>query len=141
MTPRDASIIRYRQLKEKKKQTNTEVYFNKLIKKAKTDGERLITYEPERRPEVANLLMLISLCTGEAPESIAGRIGEGGGGQLKGELTEALNEKLRPLRTERARLEASPDYIRQVLLDGSKKAREIGIKTLDEVRSVMNMVI
>ena len=119
----------------------TEDETAKLIKKAKTDGERLITYEPERRPEVANLLMLISLCTGESPESIAARIGEGGGGQLKGELTEALNEKLRPLRAERARLEASPDYIRQVLLDGSKKAREIGIKTLDEVRSVMNMVI
>ena len=42
-----------------------------LIKKAKTDSERLITYEPEKRPEVANLLMLISLCTGEDPALIA----------------------------------------------------------------------
>src|SRR5574344_2189161 len=33
-----------------------------LIKKAKTDAERNITYDPEHRPEVANLLMLISLC-------------------------------------------------------------------------------
>ena len=119
----------------------TEDETARLIKKAKTDGERFITYEPERRPEVANLLTLISLCTGEEPTKIAERIGDGGGGQLKSELTEALNEKLRALRAERARLEASPDYIRQVLLTGSEKAREIGAKTLEEVRSVMNMVI
>ena len=56
-------------------------------------------------------------------------------------LTEALNEKLRPLRTERARLEQDPEYIRQVLLKGAEKAREIGIKTLTEVRDVMNMKI
>ncbi len=43
----------------------TEDETAKLIKKAKTDGERHISYDPEKRPEVANLLMLISLCTGE----------------------------------------------------------------------------
>ena len=119
----------------------TEDETAKLIKKAKTDQDRNITYDPVNRPEVANLLSLISLCTGEEPESIAQRIGDGGGGMLKNILTEAMNEKLRPLRQERARLEAEPAYIRQVLLDGSAKAREIGIKTLEEVRERMNMVI
>ncbi len=112
-----------------------------LIKKAKTDADRNITYDPENRPEVANLLMLISLCTGEEPEAVAAKIGEGGGGMLKKTLTEALNEKLRPLRTERKRLEAAPDYIRQVLLTGSEKAREMAIETLKEVRHCMNMEI
>ncbi|MBP5329612.1 MAG: tryptophan--tRNA ligase [Spirochaetaceae bacterium] len=119
----------------------TEDETAKMIKKAKTDADRNITYDPVNRPEVANLLMLISLCTGEAPEAIASRIGEGGGGMLKAQLTEALNEKLRPLRAERARLEADPEYIRKVLTEGAQKAREIGIKTLNEVRDVMNMVI
>lgn len=112
-----------------------------LIKKAKTDGDRNITYDPINRPEVANLLMLISLCTKEAPEAVATRIGNGGGGMLKNELTVALNEALRPLRQRRKELEAEPAYIQQVLRDGVTKAREIAIKTLDEVREVMNMVI
>lgn len=119
----------------------TEDETAKLIKKAKTDQDRNITYDPVNRPEVANLLSLISLCTGEEPESIAQRIGDGGGGMLKKVLTDAMNEKLRPLRQKRAQLEADPAYIRQVLLDGSAKAREIGIKTLEEVRERMNMVI
>ena len=119
----------------------TEDETAKLIKKAKTDGERFITYDPVNRPEVANLLMLISLCTDETPEAIAERIGDGGGGMLKNMLTESLNEKLRPLREERKRLEASPDYIRQVLLNGAQKAREMAVETLNEVRHVMNMEI
>ena len=112
-----------------------------LIKKAKTDADRHITYDPANRPEVANLLMLIALCTGDEPQTIAERIGDGGGGMLKKLLTEALNEKLRPLRERRRQLEAQPDYIRQVLLDGSQRAREIAARTLDEVRTAMNMVI
>lgn len=119
----------------------TEDETAKLIKKAKTDGERLITYDPVNRPEVANLLSLISLCTGETPEAVAARIGEGGGGMLKNELTMALNEELRPLRQKRAELEKEPEYIREVLMNGVKKAREIASQTLEEVRSVMNMVI
>ena len=112
-----------------------------LIKKAKTDADRHITYDPENRPEVANLLMLIALCTGDAPQTIAERIGDGGGGMLKKMLTEALNEELRPLRERRRQLETQPDYIRQVLLDGSQRAREIAARTLDEVRTAMNMCI
>ena len=112
-----------------------------LIKKAKTDSERFITYDPHSRPEVANLLMLISLCTGEEPGRIAEKIGEGGGGKLKAALTEALNEKLRPLRAERKKLEADEAYIRQVLLDGVQKAQAVAGATLDEVRTVMNMNI
>lgn len=112
-----------------------------LIKKAKTDADRHITYDPENRPEVSNLLMLISLCTNEEPDVVASKIGDGGGGALKKMLTEVLNETLRPLRNERKRLEADPQYIRQVLLDGAAAARNVAAETLNEVRTVMNMEI
>lgn len=112
-----------------------------LIKKAKTDSDRFITYDPVNRPEVSNLLLLVSLCKGEAPEKIASEIGNGGSGQLKKILTESLNEYLRPLRKKRSELESNMDYIRQVLKKGIEKARAIAIETLDEVRDVMNMNI
>ena len=119
----------------------TEDETAKLVKKAKTDGQREITYEPETRPEVANLLRIISLCTGEEPEAIANSIGNGGGGMLKDCLTEALNKELRPLREKRAELEKDPEYIRKVLNRGVEQAREMAQKTLMEVRHVMNMEI
>lgn len=112
-----------------------------LIKKAKTDADRVITYDPTNRPEVSNLLLLISLCTGESPEAVAAKIGDGGGGMLKGMLTESLNEYLRPHRAKRAELEKNPDYIHRVLVDGVARAREEASSTLEEVRRVMNMTI
>jgi tryptophanyl-tRNA synthetase len=112
-----------------------------LIKKAKTDADRVITYDPANRPEVANLLMLIALSTGKDPAAIAAEIGDGGSGKLKAMLTETLNEYLRPHRARRAELESNPDYIRTVLRNGVEEARKIAAATLDEVRDVMNMKI
>ncbi len=112
-----------------------------LIKKAKTDADRFITYDPENRPEVSNLLLLISLCTGQAPEKIAAEIGDGGGGMLKKRLTESLNEYLRPLRKKRSELETDMDCVRNVLKNGVKEARRIASATLEEVIEVMNMKI
>jgi tryptophanyl-tRNA synthetase len=110
-----------------------------LLKKAKTDSDRNITFDPEKRPEVSNLLLLASLCTGEAPASIAARIGDQGSGTLKRLVTEALNEYFRPIRAERTRLEADPAYITGVLRAGIENAREIGVRTLAEVRAAMHM--
>ena len=121
--------------------SSTEDETAKAIKKAKTDTDRFITYDPENRPEVANLLDLINLCTGENQVDIATRIGDGGGGMLKSMLTEAVNEKFRPIREKRKQLETQEDYIRQVLLNGVDKARELAVQTLDEVRTAMNMII
>ena len=111
-----------------------------LVKKAKTDTDRNITYDAEARPEVANLLLLASLCTGEAPEAIAGRIGDGGGGALKKTVTDALNDTLAPLRARRLQLTGDAhDVVRDTLRKGIAHANEVADATLREVRLAMRM--
>ena len=112
----------------------------KILKKAKTDAERRITFDPEGRPEVSNLLMLASLATGEAPEAIADRIGDAGAGTLKALVTESLNEMLAPLRERRAELIANEDYLLSILHAGNERANEQADQTLSEVRTAMQMV-
>jgi tryptophanyl-tRNA synthetase len=111
----------------------------RAIKGAKTDADRRITYDPQQRPEVANLLRLIAICTGETPELIAERIGDGGGGKLKALLTEALNQYLAPIRERRARYAQDPAYVLEVLRKGVERAREEAAATLKQVRRAMNM--
>ncbi|MEU6720965.1 tryptophan--tRNA ligase [Nonomuraea sp. NPDC046802] len=106
-----------------------------LIRRARTDSERLITFEEERRPEVANLLTLAGLCLGRPPRDIAEEIGDGGAAALKGLVTEAVNEFLRPIR-KRRREHAEAD-VRRILTEGNGVARERAIATLDEVRAAM----
>jgi tryptophanyl-tRNA synthetase len=111
----------------------------KKLKGAKTDPDRHITYDPVNRPEVANLLLIASLCEGVEPATIAEEIGDGGGGGLKKRVTDSLNEVLAPVRARRAELEADPSYVEDVLARGNAVANEIADATLAEVRERMGM--
>ncbi|MCI5826375.1 MAG: tryptophan--tRNA ligase, partial [Arcanobacterium sp.] len=109
------------------------------IKKAITDSDRHITYDPVNRPEVANLLLLTSLATGERPEAIAERIGDGGGGTLKKQLTEAINEYFAPIRARRAEFVQDRAFLEDVLHRGIARAREQAQATLSEVLDALGM--
>ena len=111
------------------------------IQKAKTDSERHITYEPHRRPEVANLLQLAALCSGEAPERIAAEIGGSGARALKQKLTEQLNATLEPIRRKRKELEQNIDYIDEVLARGCETARERACCTMREVHNLLGSYV
>ncbi|MDX3110777.1 tryptophan--tRNA ligase [Nonomuraea angiospora] len=106
-----------------------------LIRKARTDSERLITFDETHRPEVANLLTLAGLCLGRSPQDVAEEIGDGGASALKKLTTEAVNEFLRPIRRRRA--EHTEEEVRRILAAGNAAARERAIMTLDEVRAAM----
>ena len=112
----------------------------KLIRKSKTDGERLITFDPENRPGISALLTTASVCTGRAPEEIAAEIGDAGAGALKRYVTDAVNGYFEPIRAKREELAQNMDYIREVLADGNNRANEVADKTLSEVRAAMGMV-
>jgi tryptophanyl-tRNA synthetase len=110
-----------------------------LIRRAKTDSERTISYEPHRRPEVASLLLIAALCTGRAPQDLAEEIGGRGAAALKALVAEAINEYLRPLRQRRQAIATDPGYLRQILLEGNARADQIAEQTLQQVRAVMDM--
>ena len=112
----------------------------KLIKKSKTDSERMITFDKENRPGVSALLTTAALCTGRSEVEIAEEIGEGGSGALKKYVNESVNSYLAPLRERRRELEGQMDYIHDVLADVNRRANEIANQTLAEVREAMHMV-
>ncbi|MEV4475673.1 tryptophan--tRNA ligase [Nonomuraea sp. NPDC049504] len=108
-----------------------------LIRKARTDAERHITFDEERRPEVANLLTLAGLCLGRSPRELAEEIGDGGAATLKRVTTEAVNEFLRPIRKRRAEL--GEGDARRILAEGNERARERAVLTLEEVQQAMGL--
>jgi tryptophanyl-tRNA synthetase len=110
----------------------------RLIRAARTDDQRTITYEPQSRPAVSNLVQLAALCLEASPEQVAAGLGGGGAAALKRLLTEALNERLRPIRERRREVAADPGYLRQVLADGNERAAAMARQTLSEVRDLMH---
>ena len=111
----------------------------KLIRKAVTDSDRRIAFDPANRPEVSNLVLLAAMAQGREPAAVAEEIGDGGAGALKKLVTESVNDMLAPIRARRAELEADPGYVRGVLRRGIERATERAEATLAEVREAMNM--
>ena len=112
-----------------------------LIRRAKTDSDRRITYDPATRPEVANLLELAGLCRGEHPATLAEQISDQGAAGLKTLVTEAVNDYFAPLRRRRAELaaDAATGGLDELLARGNDHANLIADQMLDRVRNAMNM--
>ena len=111
----------------------------KLLKRAVTDSDRHITYDPVNRPEVSNLVNIAAMCLERVPEDVAEEIGDGGGGGLKKLATAAVNDHFAAHRARRAELMADPGALRDVLRAGNERANAVAETTLAEVRQAMSM--
>jgi tryptophanyl-tRNA synthetase len=110
----------------------------RLLRRAKTDSDPNITYDPAARPEVSNLVLLTASCEELDPHELAEQIGSRGAAELKRRATEAVNERLRPIRERRAELMRDRGVLRTILRDGSARARDIAQATLKQVTAAMH---
>lgn len=110
----------------------------RLIRAARTDAHRDVSYEPVARPEVSSLVLLAALCQDREPADVAAEI-SGGAAELKRVVTESVNEYFRPIRARRAELAADPAFLNSVLRTGNATAAAIASRTLAEVHALMGL--
>ena len=67
------------------------------------------------------------------------RAGKVGDVEVKTKLAAAINAALDPIRERRSRAVAKPGYIRDVLMDGSKKAQGVARQTMERVREAVKL--
>ena len=67
------------------------------------------------------------------------RAGKVGDVEVKDKLARALNAMLDPMRERRAAVLSKPTYVREVLLDGSGRARRIAQDTMERVREAVRI--
>jgi tryptophanyl-tRNA synthetase len=102
---------------------------DRKVRKAVTDAETEVRYDPETKPGVSNLLELLAAATGGDPTALAAPYASYG--QLKKDVSEALVEMLRPVRERRTELVADRGGVEAVLAAGAARARAVAGPTLD----------
>jgi tryptophanyl-tRNA synthetase len=97
------------------------------VRKAVTDTDGEVRYDPASKPGLSNLLELLAVATGRTPKEAAGDYRRYG--DLKADLAEALVELLRPVRERREALAADPGAVPAMLATGADKARSVASAT------------
>ncbi len=67
------------------------------------------------------------------------RAGKVGDVEVKGKLATALNRVLDPMRERRAQVLSDPNRIREILIEGSTRARAIARETMERVRDAVKI--
>ncbi|MFF0452460.1 tryptophan--tRNA ligase [Nocardia africana] len=105
----------------------------KKIRSAVTDTEREIRYDPETKPGVSNLLVILSSLT-DTPIVTLEKGFEGKGyGELKADVADALVEFVTPLQAKVQEYLDDQGELDRILATGAEQAREIAGKTLAQV--------
>ena len=104
------------------------------IKRAVTDSESEVRFDPENKPGVSNLVSIISALTGESTDAVCESMQGQGYGTLKSRTADCVVAALEPLQAEYKRLIADKAYLFSVLNSSSEKAAYIASKTLRKVQ-------
>lgn len=107
------------------------------VRRAVTDLDPVLGYDPELRPGVANLAEILAALTNRTPQQALR--GLHGAGALKSAVTEALVEALRPVRERRAEIAADPGTVDAVLARGALRAAESAAPTLAAARHALGV--
>ncbi len=108
------------------------------VKKAVTDTDGEVRYDPEAKPGVSNLLELLAVATGGTPDQVAGSYERYG--DLKSATADALVEMLRPIRERRDVLAADPGAVFRLLALGAAKARETASATYGRAAEAIGLL-
>jgi len=103
------------------------------FKRAVTDSDGEIRYDPANKPGVSNLLSIYSVFTGKSVEEACAEFSGKGYGDLKTAVGEVVADKLAPIQAEQAKLLADKEYLNGVLASGAQRAYAIARKTLAKV--------
>ncbi|CAO1622762.1 unnamed protein product [Parajaminaea phylloscopi] len=137
-----------------------EAMIRDKVKRAVTDSEKQLSYDPVGRPGVTNLLTISAamenwLSSASAasttvkpatstvtPEGIAQRLNTtfgGGSGRLKAHCADLLVQALSPVRAEYARLRQDVGYLDEVERRGRDAARSRAAQTMQRVRQTVGL--
>ena len=121
--------------------SDSEEEITKKVMSAITDPNR-IKKETKGNPDICMVAYYHKLfSTKEEVEEVCKECREGKRGcvQCKKQLAKNIADELKPIREKRAYYEAHPEEVDEILIEGTKKARETAKETMKKVKKAMKL--
>jgi len=107
------------------------------FKRAVTDNDGEVRFDPKTKPGVSNLLSILGVATDSDPEALAG--GYTQYGPLKADAAAAVIELLRPVQARYVELSTDPTALGELLTKGADRARVTAAATLDRAQRAVGL--
>lgn len=111
------------------------------IKSAVTDSGKEITYDPETKPAISNLLVIFSEFSGKSIKALETKYAGQSYAEFKADLAEALIAGLAPLQKKFKELGKDADAVLAILRAGSRRAAEVASATLADVKQKIGFLV
>ena len=103
------------------------------LKRAVTDSDGEIRFDPENKPGVSNLLTILSVLKKETMDETVSSLQGLGYGALKDAVTEAVIGELAPIQARYSEIIADKDGLAAILRQNAEKAQYLAQKTMRKV--------
>ena len=116
--------------------SDSEADITRKFKRAVTDNDGEVRFDPEAKPGVSNLWTILAVATDGDPQALAADYTQYG--PLKSDTTEAVLDLLRPIQKRRAEL--SDGDVIDLLAAGADKARAVAVPVMERVRAAVDLL-
>lgn len=110
------------------------------VKRAVTDSDNLIAYDPEKKPGVSNLLVIYSKLKDISIEYSVKHFEGKNYGTLKAEVASAINETLAPIKERYEFYINNKPLLNELMAKGAKRAEQLAESKLKEVYEQIGLV-
>ena len=104
------------------------------IRRAVTDSDGEIRYDPENKPGVSNLLSIYGAIKGISPEEAQNDFANMGYGALKEGVTESVLSVLVPLQQKYNEIRSNKPFLNEIMQNGAQRASHVANKVLAKVQ-------
>lgn len=112
----------------------------KKFKKAVTDSENKVRFDPENKPGVSNLMQIYSAITSKTMSDIEKEFDGKGYGDFKMAVANSVVERLKPVQEKYKELLGNKKYLEEIYEKGAENARKLASKTLREVKDKIGII-
>lgn len=112
----------------------------KKFKKAVTDSENKVKFDPNTKPGVSNLMQIYASITGKSMSEIENEFNGKGYGDFKTAVANVVISKLEPIQKRQKEILENKAYIEEIYTRGAENARKLASKTLENVKNKIGIL-
>ncbi len=106
----------------------------KKMRRAVTDCDNTVVFDPENKPGIANLMSIMSALTGKTMDEITVEYDGQGYGKFKDAVADSVIAALEPIQKRYDEISADKAYLQEVLTSGAERAEAIAYRTMLKIR-------